>query len=235
MSPSLIHKTLTLGQSVLGKTLQAQWFYPESRAKEPVDLLIMGAFHGDEAPSAVMAERICLWLPKQADFQGFSTLVWPVVNPDGLAQNTRTNANGVDLNRNFPANNWEKGNLYQQDGLPNPYYGGSAPAGELETQAVLDLIAHYRPRCIVSYHTPYEIINWDGPQTLVLPWAAAMATAMGYPVQADIGYPTPGSFGSWCVERDIAVLTVELGENESPESLWQRTEAGLLALAKVLA
>ncbi len=37
----------------------------------------------------------------------------------------------------------------------------------------------------------------------------------GYPVQKDIGYPTPGSFGTYAgVERDIPVITVEVDENE---------------------
>ena len=30
----------------------------------------------------------------------------PCLNPDGMSKNTRTNSNGVDLNRNFPTKNW---------------------------------------------------------------------------------------------------------------------------------
>ena len=48
-------------------------------------------------------------------------------NPDGSAASTRHNANGVDLNRNFPYR-WQP-----QDGV---YESGAGPASEPETQAM---------------------------------------------------------------------------------------------------
>ena len=56
----------------------------------------------------------------------FSVLVAviAVANPDGLQKQTRTNANGVDINRNFPASNWQSSLRKTQ------YYNGPAPASE---------------------------------------------------------------------------------------------------------
>jgi protein MpaA len=57
------------------------------------------------------------------------------------------------------------------------------------------------------------------PQTQEL--ATLYAHACDYPVEASIGYPTPGSFGNWAgVERGIPVLTVELPEGERMNDLW---------------
>ena len=48
----------------------------------------------------------------------------------------------------------------------------------------------------------------------------AVGDALGYPVESDIGYPTPGSFGTYCgVERNIPTLTIEVDENKAPEEL----------------
>ena len=51
-------------------------------------------------------------------------------------------------------------------------------------------------------------MNYDGPAA---DWAAAVAAACGWPVRSDIGYPTPGSFGSWLgLDGGLPVLTIEL-------------------------
>ena len=36
---------------------------------------------------------------------------------------------------------------------------------------------------------------------------------INYPVEGDIGYPTPGSFGTWAgIEKNIPTITLELDE-----------------------
>ena len=43
----------------------------------------------------------------------------------------------------------------------------------------------------------------------------------GYKVEESIGYPTPGSFGTYCgIERNIPTITLELPEKEDKELLW---------------
>ncbi len=143
----------------------------------------------------------------------------PCVNPDGLALNTRQNANGVDLNRNFPTANWGQATDVAEKALGHPYYGGPRAGSESETQWLMTILETYQHKAILSVHTPYRVVNWDGP-----PQAQSLAEAVGaitgYPVTHDIGYPTPGSFGTYVgVERGIPVITLELPE-ELPEVLW---------------
>jgi protein MpaA len=57
-------------------------------------------------------------------------------------------------------------------------------------------------------HAPFACVNYDGPAAA---WAKAVAAACGWPARGDIGYPTPGSLGSWLgVDRGLPVLTLEL-------------------------
>ena len=131
----------------------------------------------------------------------------PVVNPDGLAAHTRTNANGIDLNRHFPTDNWASLEAN------TPYFSGHSPASEPEVQFLVSVLDQYQPKRIVTVHTPYRVINYDGPS---LALAEAMAQWNHFEVVADIGYPTPGSFGTYTgIERNIPVITLELPENEA--------------------
>ncbi|MFN8615098.1 MAG: M14 family zinc carboxypeptidase [Vampirovibrionales bacterium] len=166
-------------------------------------------------------------------FGGSIVVVVPALNPDGLVANTRQKAK-VDLNRNLITTNWGQATDIAEKELGHPYYGGPAPGSEPETQWLMQLMAHYCPQGILSLHTPYAVVNWDGPVSSggVSPaqqWAEALSAVTGYPVTDDIGYPTPGSLGTYAgVERHIPVITLELAEafnqpnpSHALQGLWQ--------------
>jgi murein peptide amidase A len=181
-----------------------------------LDVLIFGAFHGDEPESA----EICFRFLHEANhndsfFNGKRVGVLPIVNPDGLLLKTRKNARAVDINRNFETTNWEATDQQEH------YHGGPLPFSEPESRAVAQLIQATSPDVILTYHTPYRLINFDGPSPQTERTAGAYAAACDYPCEASIGYPTPGSFGNWAgIERGIQVLTVELPEGEDMEITW---------------
>lgn len=174
------------------------------------NVLVIGVFHGDEPQGTYLIER---YLKHKGEH-----LFIPCLNPDGMALNRRTNANGVDLNRNFPTKNWgEDGSSAGEDA--SSYYGGSAPASEIETRFVIDVIEEYNPKLILTLHAPYKIVNYDGPARDI---AEKISEIISYPVEASIGYPTPGSFGTYCgVERNIPTITLELDEEIPVEELIQ--------------
>ncbi len=175
------------------------------------NVLIIGVFHGDEPQGKYLIE-------KYIETNDSNLLFIPCLNPDGLQNNTRTNANGVDLNRNFPTENWGK-DTSGAGNNPSDYYGGSAPASEIETQFLIDTIKKYSPRLILTLHAPYKVVNYDGPAEDV---ANEISKIINYPVEASIGYPTPGSFGTYCgIERNIPTITLELDEKIPVEDLVQ--------------
>lgn len=142
----------------------------------------------------------------------------PCLNPDGMAKNKRVNANGVDLNRNFPTKNWGQDTSLAGDN-PSDYYGGVSPASEIETQFVINIIEKYSPKIILTFHAPYKVVNYDGPAEVI---AQKISDIIKYPVEPSIGYPTPGSFGTYCgIERNIPTITLELDEKIPIEELIQ--------------
>jgi murein peptide amidase A len=195
---------LSAGRSVEGREIPFYGLETVETA-EALDILIFGAFHGDEPESEVLTRQFMEGFDLER-FAGYRVGIVPLVNPDGLTKNQRVNANGVDLNRNFPTADWAELNAGEI------YYSGKAPGSEPETKFMLMLLEQYPPQRIVSVHTPYRVLNYDGPGKAL---AETMAEANGYSVVEDIGYATPGSFGTYVgKERGIPTVTVELCEKE---------------------
>ncbi len=187
-------------------------------------ILIIGVFHGDEPQGKYLIEEYLdkkySNSPSPQSFprgeRGQNLLFIPCLNPDGMQNNTRTNANGVDLNRNFPTKNWGQDTSQAGDN-PSDYFGGKSPASEIETQFVIDIINKYQPKAILTLHSPYKIVNYDGPAKEI---AQKISDIIKYPIEESIGYPTPGSFGTYCgVERHIPTITLELDEEIPVEEL----------------
>lgn len=170
------------------------------------NILVIGVFHGEEPQGKYLIET---YLEKNPDSD---LLFIPCLNPDGMSFGERTNANGVDLNRNYPTKNWK---LTER----NEFFGGESPASEIETEFMVEVIEEYKPRLILALHAPFKVVNYDGPAKEV---AEKISEIIKYPVEASIGYPTPGSFGTYCgVERNIPTITLELDEECPIEDLLQ--------------
>jgi protein MpaA len=191
-----------IGMSREGRPLQS-WAFPASPALAARRrLLIFGGIHGDEPSSAEAVEALRQRLSAAGSaLTGASVWLVPAVNPDGLAAGQKNSASDVDLNRNFPAANFERAHAPGYD--PGP-----APLSEPETAALARFIDEAAIDAVVAVHAPFACVNFDGPAA---DWAAAVAQASGWPVRASIGYPTPGSFGSWLgIDRGLPILTLEL-------------------------
>ena len=182
------------------------------------NVLVIGVFHGDEPQGKYLIEKYLTLPPAKGRVRERGVLFIPCLNPDGLQSNTRTNDNGVDLNRNFPTKNWGE-DTSAAGNNPQDYYGGKSAGSEIETQFVIDIIEKYQPKLILTLHAPYKIVNYDGPAQDI---AQKISDIIGYPVEESIGYPTPGSFGTYCgVERNIPTITLELDEKIPVETLEQ--------------
>ena len=191
-----------------------------------VETLVIAAIHGDEPSAAYVGRKLLEYLREHPDETGGHGVgVIPVANPDGVAARTRTNANGVDCNRNFPASNWKLTR-------PGRNHAGPSPASEPETRAVMQAVTMLRPARVISIHSPLRCNNYDGPPAAQA-LAALMAEHNGYPVQSSIGYATPGSFGTWAgVEQGIPVITLELPPRTPGERAWQENKEALLAVIR---
>lgn len=166
-------------------------------------VLVIGVFHGDEPQGEYLINRYLEFC------KSTKLLFLPRLN----SCSTRVNKNGVDLNRNFPTKNWE---LSEK----NEYFGGEFPASEEETKFVIDVVEKYSPKIILTLHAPYKVVNYDGGAKCDLEIIERISKIMNYPIEESIGYPTPGSFGTWAgIERNILTITLELDEEVDVQEL----------------
>ncbi|MFH1745444.1 MAG: M14 family zinc carboxypeptidase [Planctomycetota bacterium] len=224
--PTQVHsqRTVRLGSSVEGRPLDLT-ILGQGRPT----IFIMAGIHGDEPNSVGVARALLNYLKERSELWAGGTIgILPAANPDGLTRQRRTNVHKVDLNRNFPARNWKpakSGELSR----------GPRPSSEPETRAIENAIRLLKPDCIVSIHAISRgrvCNNYDGPARQL---AVLLSRYNRYPPKASIGYPTPGSFGSWAgVDQQIPTITLELPKGASNEQCWEVNRAALLALIKVV-
>ena len=105
----------------------------------PEVIFIMAGIHGDEPAGIPIVKQLTEYLQqsRQGFLNGRTVVLLPVANPDGIAKNTRYNANGVDLNRNFAA----------QNRINNEEFG-LTPLSEPEAYIIRQIIRQYKPERI---------------------------------------------------------------------------------------
>lgn len=211
-----MRRELTIGSTVLGRPIEAMVCAPPSYARPRPPAVIFGAIHGDEPASTLLATRLLEELVERPP--GRETWIIPVLNVDGLLAGSKNNAHDVDLNRNFAARNWSAEH-------PPGYHPGAHAESEPETAALVAAIARTGAERLVALHATFKVMNWDGRGRSL---AEEMARLAGYPAADDIGYPTPGSFGSkYGHDLGLEVVTVEVPYLEADERAWSETRSAL--------
>jgi murein peptide amidase A len=184
---------------VLGLPLEV--WRPQARC----ELLVFAAIHGEEPETTWALSRAL----RQLDAPPEHAAVVLAANPDGLMRGTRANANGVDLNRNFPTTTWRDAPVTSRATLEDPsdvlLSPGSHAGSEPETQALLALIAELTPDVVIALHAPLACIDDANGSAL----GERLAARTDMPLVRDVGYPTPGSFGTWGLEHGVPVITYE--------------------------
>lgn len=187
---------------------------PILRADIPADgaklrVLVVGAIHGDELSSTSVALH-WLQLARTEPVQLPHPVHWrfvPLLNPDGVLARPpqRTNARGVDLNRNFPTPNWDKeaATYWEKRTRKDPRrYPGPKALSEPESRFLHEQMQSFRPHLIVSIHAPYGVLDFDGP--------SVPPSKLGRLYLDQVGI-FPGSLGNYGgVHKRIPVVTVEL-------------------------
>ena len=207
---------VVIGRSVDGRAIRALRI---GSARARVKLLVVGSVHGNERAGETVVEHLSRVQPPRG------TSLWLIeqANPDGAAARTRHNANGVDLNRNFPYR-WRP-----QDGV---YESGTGPASEPETQALQRFVERERPRVTLWYHQALRmVVKSTGDPVL----ERRYSRASGLPRRRLPAYHgTATSWQNTTFEGDSAFV-VELPGGALPDAGVRRHARAVLKLARAIA
>ena len=194
------------GRSVKGRPLLVRDVIDDTPR---LRVLVVGGIHGDELSSTSVALH-WIRLAEQTPANNPNPVHWrfiPALNPDGLLGQPprRVNANGVDLNRNFPTPHWERdAKVYWENRTRKDprRWPGKKPLSEPESQYLFKQMQEFKPQLIVSIHAPYGVLDFDGP--------SVPPSRLGRLYLDQVGI-FPGSLGNYGgVHKGIPVVTVEL-------------------------
>lgn len=220
MASSIIHLDFW-ARSSCGNPIS---LYKKNTTAQNQPWLFVGGVHGDEPEGVRLAEDLLKWLREnEPDPDIHPWMLIPCLNVDGHLAKQRTNGNGVDLNRNFPSLDWSK------SVEKNRYYSGPNPLSEPESLALVELVRETKPRAVIHFHSWIPGLIYTGEASKEI--ARVLQEGNPYPIRDDIGYPTPGSLGSWCwgVEK-TPVVCVEEQEKIDLNLVWPHFSKGLIKL-----
>jgi predicted deacylase len=210
--------------SQIGASKQQRALEAMTLGHGPGRIYLIGGIHGDETEGQAVLPRLIEAVGQKPQAAHVTVRIVRDANPDGAAEHTRGNADGRDLNRNWPAANFTPRGA-----------NGPRPLSEPETQAIARDMNAFAPDLVVVFHsTPRgPFVNYDGPAQSYAEVFVAAAKEIDprWRVVPQMGYPTPGSLGSYVgVDRGLPILTIEFKRGETGEA----TEAALRGLAAIV-
>lgn len=196
-------------------------------AGEKEYLIVAGIHGGYEWNTVALANELITHINEHPDAIPSDVTLYIIrnMNPDGEARDHgvdgRVNNNGVDLNRNFPSENWVE--EWDRDGcwLYRPTTGGRHAGSEPETRTVMSFIRGHRLEALISYHSAGLGIFPGG-----VPWtepskrlAKALSKVTGYPYPpVDTGCEYTGTLADWAVENGVgAAVDMELSTHRDTD------------------
>lgn len=127
----------------------------------------------------------------------------------------KANANGVDINNNFPAR-WGQDPAAKRVPATSGYIG-KHPESERETRALINFSSRVKPALVISYHTKGEVVYWDfdlkgARRRDFFAKARMLSRALGYPLVGNGN--SVGGYKDWLIETmGIYAYTVEVGDD----------------------
>jgi predicted deacylase len=208
--------TVAIGTSVQGRAIVATHRWTDGAARTTV---VIGSMHGDERAGTRVVRR----LRSAALPAGVDLWLVPTMNPDGTAAHRRTNAHGVDLNRNFPR-------YWQRSRVGSATWSGPSAASEPETRAMQGFLRRVGARTTLSFHQPLDGVDSYRAKSMRL--VRRLGRELDLPVRSfDCSGGCHGTLTDWSNGRlHGRAVTVELGATV-PARQVRRVARGVLRVA----
>jgi predicted deacylase len=235
-NPDLVQYTL-LGTSTQGRNIgYVEVTLPSTEPKKK--FFFNGTHHGDEKASTEAIIGLLQFLVENSGsprvkklLERSSVVLMPLVNPDGHFVNTRFNAEGYDLNRD-----------YESPGKGDSFLSK-------ETSLIRELLRSRSFDAAVAYHSGMEGVLWpfgftDKPNAqegMFQSLSKSVANAMGFSffAQSYNSYHTLGEFIDYAyLQHGTLALTVEVARERAPArrslgAVVRRSIEGALSFMKV--
>ena len=225
---------------VIGKTVRGEKLRAIRIGKAERRIALVGALHAGESGPELMIPAFERILAEHKDLLAkVSILAVAAVNLDerrrlaeGVPWYLRTNANGVDLNRNYPAD-WDSVDYGYGLITSDPdsmTYRGSEPVSEPETRAVMELLRSEPVEAVFSFHCLASICGSHllGPKCAAkdeeykarcLDLATTFCQGMDPSAPANSVFrlgTSSGSLPAWCYrELKIPAFDIEISSRET--------------------
>lgn len=182
------------------------------REEKVEKILFIGGLHtGTEKNTYNLASKVLQYFvgkPERVP-ANIALYIIPKANPDGIAKRSHNNARGVDLNRNWPTENWRSDAHHPSYGYRKGA-GGKSPLSEPETNAIYNFIMREQPLITFTWHSQAGTVE-DNDIGSADELAAVYAKAAGYTHIAKWPYyETTGTFLAAMRKVGIAAADVEL-------------------------
>ena len=226
--PSAVIGTRVLGHSVDGRKIMAYHLgNPHARTRA----VVLGQMHGDEHAGVRIAKAFLRGKP----VAGINLWVVPTMNPDGNAANTRANAHGVDLNRNWP-HKWVRDRTRCYTGTDplsraSGCNSGRRPLSEPESRAMYKFLRAFRPTLMVSIHQPLDGVDTTDGGHRDPAFRNRLSRGLHLPAKPLRCFSTcHGNLTGWVTQHQSgAAITVEFGFHPTRNALRHTAPRAILA------
>ena len=212
-SDAVGRRTMVLGRSADGRPIVA---IESGDLDAQMRVLVVGCIHGNEPAGIAVAESLAQD-PRRA--RGLDLWIVPDLNPDGVAADTRGNAHGVDLNRNFP---------WRWRPLGGIFDAGSHALSEPESRLAYRLVERIRPSVAIWFHQHRDVVDESGGSVSVERRFAALSGLQLVRLPRE-----PGSAVGWENQaiRSGTAFVVELPAGTLSASAVERLARAILLVA----
>jgi len=207
-------KPIVIGYSVSGRPLEVYTFGNGEKQR----MIVAGIHGGYEWNTIALADELITHINDHPEVipSDVTLYILRSLNPDGDARDHgydgRVNDHGVDLNRNFPTNwaaDWDRDGCWDY----TPTTGGTGPASEPETKALVAFLQSRRIEALISYHSAALGVFPGGEpwEKESIKFAKALAEVTGYKFPPlDTGCVFTGTLADYAVERGAVSVDMEL-------------------------
>ena len=200
------HENFSIGLSQQERSIRVERFGVGSES-----VVLLASIHGTEVVGTSLFNRLIDEFEVHPEwFEGRTVYLVRVTNPDGVVQGIRGNSENIDINRNFPTNNFGRG-----------WFNGEAPLSAVEATKLMEFFLAVRPSRVMTIHQPLNGIDYDGPAKVL---AQELSEVSGIRIHR-LGSRS-GSMGSFVgKELNIPIITLEIpgyADERSPDWLWTR-------------